>query len=51
MTSKDVLMNDQLIIGPNAYSVITEEIEAVDIDTQEDFLIAEALMKNIQIYS
>ena len=51
VTSKDVLMNDQLIIGPNAYSVITEEIEAVDIDTQEDFLIAEALMKNIQIYS
>lgn len=49
VTSKDLLMNDQLVIGPNAYSVITEEIEAVDIDTYEDFLISEALMKSTQI--
>ncbi len=39
-------MKEQLVIGPNAYAVITEEIEAVDIDTHEDLLVSEALMKN-----
>ena len=37
---------DNLVIGPNAYAVITEEIEAVDIDTLTDFMIAESLMQN-----
>ena len=46
VTSRDLLMKDNLVIGPNAYSVITEEIEAVDIDTHEDLLVSEALMKN-----
>jgi len=45
VTSRDLLMNDNLVIGPNAYAVITEEIEAVDIDTKVDFLVAESLMK------
>jgi len=46
VTSRELLMNDNLVIGPNAYSVITEEIEAVDIDTPVDFMIAESLMVN-----
>jgi len=46
VTSRDLLMNHTLVIGPNAYAVVTEEIEAVDIDTPVDFLISEALMLN-----
>jgi N-acylneuraminate cytidylyltransferase/CMP-N,N'-diacetyllegionaminic acid synthase len=46
VTSRDLLMKENLVIGPNAYAVITEEIEAVDIDTQTDFIISEALMKD-----
>lgn len=46
VTSRDLLMKDNLVIGPNAYAVITEEIEAVDIDTLTDFMIAESLMQN-----
>ena len=46
VSSRDLLMKDELVIGPNAYAVLTEEIEAVDIDTQEDLLVSEALMKN-----
>jgi CMP-N-acetylneuraminic acid synthetase len=45
VTSRDLLMNHNLVIGPNAYAVITEEIEAVDIDTHVDFMVAESLMK------
>tara|TARA_Y100001970_G_C14049424_1_gene758106 strand:+ start:362 stop:1081 length:720 start_codon:yes stop_codon:yes gene_type:complete len=46
VTKKDLLMNQTLVIGPNSYAVITDEEEAIDIDTETDFLIAEALMKN-----
>ena len=46
VTSRDLLMKDNLVIGPYAYAVITEEIEAVDIDTLTDFMIAESLMQN-----
>jgi N-acylneuraminate cytidylyltransferase/CMP-N,N'-diacetyllegionaminic acid synthase len=46
VTSRDLLMSKSLVIGPNAYTVITDEREAVDIDTPVDFMIAEALMKN-----
>ena len=37
-------MEKMLVIGTNAYAIITDEEEAVDIDTQTDFLIAESLM-------
>jgi CMP-N,N'-diacetyllegionaminic acid synthase len=46
VTKKDLLMSQTLVIGPNSYAVITEEEEAIDIDTETDFLIAEALMRN-----
>jgi CMP-N,N'-diacetyllegionaminic acid synthase len=46
VTSRDLLMKEGLVIGSNAHAVITEEIEAVDIDTPVDFVICEALMKN-----
>ncbi|TFB11126.1 acylneuraminate cytidylyltransferase family protein [Candidatus Marinimicrobia bacterium MT.SAG.3] len=44
VTKRDLLMEKNLVIGPYAYAVITDEQEAVDIDTQTDFLIAESLM-------
>jgi CMP-N,N'-diacetyllegionaminic acid synthase len=47
VTSRDLLMNHCLVVGPNAFSVVTEDIEAVDIDTPIDFIISDALMKNI----
>ena len=46
VTSKELLMNQTLVIGPNSYAVVTGEQEALDIDTETDFLIAEAIMKN-----
>ena len=44
VTKRDLLMEKNLVIGPNAYAVLTEEEEAIDIDTQTDFLIAESIM-------
>ena len=46
VTSRDLLMNHNLVVGPNAYAIVTEEIEAVDIDTEVDFMISEALMQH-----
>lgn len=46
VTQRNLLMKHNLVIGPNAYAVITEEIEAVDIDTHVDFMISESLMTN-----
>tara|TARA_B100001758_G_C18242189_1_gene521179 strand:- start:142 stop:855 length:714 start_codon:yes stop_codon:yes gene_type:complete len=44
ITNKNLLMDKTLVIGPKAYAVITEEKEAIDIDTHTDFLIAESIM-------
>lgn len=46
VTSRDLLMNHNLVVGPNAYAIVTEEIEAVDIDTEVDFMISEALIQH-----
>jgi CMP-N-acetylneuraminic acid synthetase len=46
VTKKDLLMSKTLVIGPSSYGVITDEEEAIDIDTETDFLIAESLMRN-----
>lgn len=46
VTKKDLLMSETLVIGPNSYAVITDEEEAIDIDTETDFLIAEAIMES-----
>ena len=45
VTEKQLLLDKTLVIGPNAYAVVVEESEALDIDTHMDFLIAEAIMK------
>ena len=45
VTNKKLLMDKMLVIGTNAYAIITDEEEAVDIDTHTDFLIAESLMR------
>jgi len=47
VTSRDLLMKHNLVVGPNAFAIVTEEIEAVDIDTPVDFMISESLMKNL----
>jgi len=44
VTKRDLIMNKTLVIGPSSYAVVTTEKEAIDIDTQTDFLIAEAIM-------
>jgi len=46
VTNKDLLMKKTLVIGPNAYAVITEQEEALDIDTQTDFQVAESIMRS-----
>ncbi len=46
VTNKNLLIHKTLVIGPNAYAVITEEEEAIDIDTHTDFLIAESIMRS-----
>ena len=46
VTKKELLMKETLVIGPNSYAIITDEKEAIDIDTKTDFLIAEAIMKS-----
>ena len=45
VTSKKLLMEKTLTIGPDALAVVVDEEEAVDIDTFTDFHIAESLMK------
>ena len=47
VTSRDLLMKHNLVIGTNAYALATDEIECVDIDTNLDFLIAETLMNRL----
>ena len=44
IAKRDLLMKHCLMIGENAYAVETSELEAVDIDTEIDFKIAEVLM-------
>jgi CMP-N,N'-diacetyllegionaminic acid synthase len=44
VASRDLLMEKTLMIGLNGYAVETDEIEAIDIDTHTDFLIAEVVM-------
>ena len=44
VSSRDLIINHNLVIGPNAFAVITEEIESVEIDTMVEFIIAESLM-------
>lgn len=45
ITERQVLMEQNLVIGPNAYAVETDELEAVDIDTETDLKIAESLYR------
>ena len=44
VTSRDLLMNESLVIGPSAYAEIIPESETFDIDTETDLLIAEAII-------
>ena len=44
VTSRDLLMNEDLVIGPSAYAEIIPELETFDIDTETDLLIAEAII-------
>ena len=46
VTKKKVLMEDSLVIGPNAFAEIIPEMETFDIDTETDLLIAEAIYKH-----
>ena len=46
VTNKNLLMEKTLVIGPNAYAVVTDEEEAIDIDTHTDFLIAESILSS-----
>ena len=39
-------MKHCLMIGEKAYAVETSELEAIDIDTELDFKIAEVIMNN-----
>jgi len=45
VTEKKLLMEDGLVIGPNAFAEIIPEMETFDIDTETDLLIAEAIYK------
>jgi CMP-N-acetylneuraminic acid synthetase len=45
VTNKDLLMEDNLVIGPNAFAEVIPEMETFDIDTETDLLIAEAIYK------
>lgn len=44
VTARDLLMKEKLVIGINAYAVIIDEEEALDVDTPTDFLIVETIM-------
>ncbi|HWQ95965.1 MAG TPA: acylneuraminate cytidylyltransferase [Candidatus Methylomirabilis sp.] len=48
VASRDLLMEKQQMIGVNAYAVIIEEEEALDIDTPVDFLVVEKIMRILQ---
>ena len=45
VTEKKLLMEEGLVIGPNAFAEIIPEMETFDIDTETDLLIAEAIYK------
>lgn len=45
VTSRDLLVEKHQVIGVNAYAVITDEEESSDIDTENDFIIVEAVMR------
>ena len=47
VTKKELLMEKRLVIGPYAYAKVIDEGETIDIDTPTDFLVAEALMKQL----
>ena len=40
-------MKENLVIGPKAYAEIIPELETVDIDTETDLIIAEAIFQEI----
>ena len=44
VTKRDLLMEESLVIGPDAYAEIIPEGETFDIDTETDLLIAEAIV-------
>ena len=44
VTDRDLLMDENLVIGPSAYAEIIPESETFDIDTETDLLIAEAII-------
>jgi CMP-N,N'-diacetyllegionaminic acid synthase len=44
VTRRELLMEKNLVIGTSAYGVETSEEEAIDIDTNTDFLIAESII-------
>lgn len=47
VTKRDLLMKENLVIGPKAYAEIIPELETVDIDTETDLIIAEAIFQEI----
>ncbi len=49
LAKRDLLMDHCLMIGEKAYAVETSELEAIDIDTELDFKIAEVIMNNKEI--
>lgn len=49
VVTKDALIKNSNIIGKNPQFVVTDEIEAVDIDTPLDFYIAEQIYKKLVI--
>lgn len=49
VVTKDALIKNSNIIGKNPQFVVTDEIEAIDIDTPLDFYIAEQIYKKLVI--
>lgn len=47
VTKRDLLMKENLVIGPKTYAEIISELETVDIDTETDLIIAEAIFQEI----
>lgn len=45
---KDYMFKNKTIIGKNFFPYVVNKIEAIDIDTEEDFKIAEILFKEIR---
>tara|TARA_B100000427_G_scaffold140520_1_gene116894 strand:+ start:3513 stop:4238 length:726 start_codon:yes stop_codon:yes gene_type:complete len=48
LAKRDLLMDHCLMIGENAFAVETSELEALDIDTELDFKIAEVVLKDLE---